>query len=92
LSGEFQGTESLWLDSKLSVVVGPSRDGALGVIGLMTRPTLQKMVIQCLNNISKNDFTANRYFSLNKRTNKKRNYLLEFILLNKLAMVHGLLN
>jgi hypothetical protein len=42
LSGEFQGTESLWLDSKLSVVVGPSRDGALGVIGLTTRPALQE--------------------------------------------------
>jgi hypothetical protein len=61
---------------------------ALGVIGLMTKPILQKMVIECLNNISKKILTANRYFSLNNRTNKKRNYLLEFILLNKLAMVH----
>jgi len=34
LPGKFQGTESLWLDSWLSVVVGPSRDGALGVIGV----------------------------------------------------------
>jgi hypothetical protein len=31
---EFQGTVSLWLDSRLSVVDVPSRDGALGVIGV----------------------------------------------------------
>ena len=33
LPGEFQGTESLWLSSKLSFVVVPSRDRAMGVIG-----------------------------------------------------------
>ena len=33
MPGEFQGTMSLWLDSRLSVVDVPSRDGALGVIG-----------------------------------------------------------
>jgi hypothetical protein len=34
MSGEFQGTESLWLDSQLSAAGCPSRDGALGVIGV----------------------------------------------------------
>ena len=33
MSGEFQGTKSLWLNSKLRVVDIPSRDRALGVIG-----------------------------------------------------------
>jgi hypothetical protein len=41
LSGEFQGTESLWLNSKLSVVVGPSRDGSLGVIGVSDMTSLK---------------------------------------------------
>ena len=40
MPGEFQGTESLWLDSRLSVVVGPSRDGALGVIGVSGKASL----------------------------------------------------
>jgi hypothetical protein len=50
------------LDSKLSVVVGPSRDGALGVIGLMVRPTLQKGGIEYLNNIAKLILTASRNY------------------------------
>jgi hypothetical protein len=37
---EIQGIESLWLDSWLSVVVGPSRDGALGVIGVSGKVSL----------------------------------------------------
>ena len=35
-----QGTVSLWLDSQLSVVVVPSRDGALGVIGVSGKASL----------------------------------------------------
>jgi hypothetical protein len=37
---EFQGTVSLWLDSRLSVVDVPSRDGALGVIGVSGKARL----------------------------------------------------
>ena len=40
LARGIQGTESLWLDSQLSVDVVPSRDGALGVIGVSGKASL----------------------------------------------------
>ena len=54
LPGKFQGTESLWLDSWLSVVVGPSHDGALGVIGVsgMTSLTHNHITIVLASSIS----------------------------------------
>ena len=33
-SREFHGTVGLWLDAQLSLVDVPSRDGAMGVIGV----------------------------------------------------------
>jgi hypothetical protein len=39
------GIESLWLDSQLSVVAAPSRDRALGVIGVGgEKPALSIMI------------------------------------------------
>ena len=40
LARGIQGTESLWLDSQLSVVVDPSLDGAMGVIGVSGKASL----------------------------------------------------
>ena len=42
LARGIQGTDSLWLDYQLSVVVDPSRDGALGVIGVSGKASLAK--------------------------------------------------
>jgi len=44
LARGIQGTESLWLNSKLSVDVDPSRDGALGVIGMSGKASLNENV------------------------------------------------
>jgi hypothetical protein len=40
LPGEFQGTESLVVGLKAKLVVVPSRDGALGVIGVNGKANL----------------------------------------------------
>ena len=44
LSWECQGTESLWLDSQLNGTDVPSRDGALGIIGVSGKVSLHIMV------------------------------------------------
>ena len=48
LARGIQGTESLWLNSRLSVDVVPSRDGALGVIGVSGRASLNENDCGCI--------------------------------------------